>query len=72
MTRKAPPVWFESRAGIKLPTAIDEYGTPKTKMPSCPLCDHDELGLIQPDMAYCYACGLTVLRDPVPRNAASA
>ncbi len=31
--------------GIELPEC-DKYGTPKEKMPNCPICKEDELGMI--------------------------
>lgn len=34
----------------------DEHGTPKVKLPCCPRCGKDELGLIHPELLLCYAC----------------
>lgn len=36
---------------------LDEFGTPKTKLPNCPKCDEDELGVIHAGLALCYRCG---------------
>jgi ribosomal protein L37AE/L43A len=36
---------------------LDEFGTPKAKLPDCPKCDTDELGVIHADLVLCYACG---------------
>ena len=36
---------------------VDEWGTPLTKMPDCPRCGEDELGLIHPGFMMCYLCG---------------
>ena len=46
---------------IPLPE-VDEYGTPQTKMPNCPNCGEDELGLIWKNEAFCYLCGVRVGR----------
>ena len=35
---------------------VDQYGTPLTKLPDCPSCGMDELGLIG-ERLLCYACG---------------
>lgn len=43
--------------------AVDEWGTPLTKMPDCPRCGEDELGLIHPDFAVCYHCGFNCHRE---------
>lgn len=47
----------------------DEYGTPTEKMPRCPECNADELVMLSPGFAYCFACGHRVyeLVAPVPR-----
>ena len=36
---------------------LDEYGTPKVKLPNCPKCDEDELGVIHENLTLCYRCG---------------
>lgn len=41
---------------VELPKS-DEYGIPVSKMPNCPKCGEDELGMIHPMYAICYACG---------------
>lgn len=46
--------------------ACDQWGTPVEKMPNCPRCDEDELGMIVNGMAYCYSCGVAVVRAEVP------
>jgi DNA-directed RNA polymerase subunit RPC12/RpoP len=44
---------------MKLPKC-DEWGTPIAKMPNCPVCDEDELGMMQPGSAFCYRCGAEI------------
>ncbi len=41
---------------VDLPSC-DEHGTPVSKMPDCPNCGEDELGMIRPGFAICYLCG---------------
>jgi ribosomal protein L37AE/L43A len=36
---------------------LDEYDTPKVKLPNCPKCDEDELGVIHAELVLCYNCG---------------
>lgn len=36
--------------------------SPITKMPNCPNCGEDELGLMQPNEAFCYACTQVIER----------
>ena len=38
----------------------DEWGVPIWKMPPCPKCSEDELGMLSPGFALCYACGFRV------------
>lgn len=38
----------------------DKYGTPLKKMPDCPRCGEDELGMIYPGFAVCYNCHFQV------------
>ena len=40
----------------------DVWGTPVSKMPNCPNCGEDELGLIEPDRGLCYVCQCVVVR----------
>jgi len=47
---------------IPLP-GCDEWGTPLAKMPDCPRCEDDELGMLQPGFAVCYACQLEIIGD---------
>ena len=37
--------------------SLDEYGTPTEKLPNCPRCDEDELGVIHERLILCYSCG---------------
>lgn len=46
---------------LNLP-AVNEWGTPVSKMPNCPHCGEDELGLIEPDRGLCYCCQAVVVR----------
>jgi hypothetical protein len=48
---------------IKLPAWDGVNKRPNAKMPNCPRCDEDELGMIEPTGAYCYSCCLHVLRE---------
>lgn len=41
---------------IELPKC-NEWGTPISKMPNCPVCNEDELGMIHPNYTICYSCG---------------
>ena len=36
---------------------LDEDGRPRVKLPCCPKCDEDELGVIHADLLLCYQCG---------------
>lgn len=36
---------------------LDEFDRPKVKLPDCPKCDEDELGVIHADLMLCYRCG---------------
>lgn len=39
---------------------LDEWGTPKAKLPNCPRCDEDELGVVHADLVLCCRCGWKV------------
>lgn len=41
---------------------VDEFGTPLTKMPNCPHCGEDELGMMSDGHALCYRCQSHVSR----------
>ena len=49
---------------------LDENGTPKEKLPDCPRCEEDELGVIHPELLFCYNCGwrLMVGKDGIARE----
>lgn len=36
---------------------LDTYGTPTSKLPNCPRCEEDELGVIHAKYLLCYVCG---------------
>jgi hypothetical protein len=36
---------------------LDEHGTPTAKLPDCPQCGDDELGVVSRDCVLCYRCG---------------
>ncbi len=38
-------------------TDLDEDGRPKVKLPACPKCNEDELGVISSNLLLCYRCG---------------
>lgn len=42
---------------------LDEWGTPKEKLPDCPRCGEDELGVIHPGYLLCYACGWELWKE---------
>jgi hypothetical protein len=46
---------------IDLPEWDSENLRPKTKMPNCPTCGEDELGMLTENMAYCYCCHANIL-----------
>lgn len=35
---------------------LDEHDRPKKKLPNCPKCDEDELGVIHANLILCYRC----------------
>lgn len=41
---------------------LDEHDTPTAKLPNCPRCDDDELGVIHRDFMMCYACRWEIFR----------
>ena len=43
---------------------LDEHDTPTEKLPNCPRCDEDELGVIHAGHAFCYACYLKLWSIP--------
>jgi len=45
---------------FKIPEWDFEKMRPKTKMPDCPMCEADELGMINESNIKCYQCGLTI------------
>ena len=57
------PRWNEAKflARVELLADIldglDEFDTPKRKLPNCPRCDEDELGVIHANLILCYKCG---------------
>jgi hypothetical protein len=44
---------------------LDDWGRPVEKLPDCPRCGEDELGVINPACLFCYACGWELWREPV-------
>lgn len=36
---------------------LDQWGTPIEKLPSCPRCGEDELGVMHRQLVLCYWCG---------------
>ncbi len=41
---------------------VGEHATPLSKMPNCPNCGEDELGMLTADRATCYCCNCVVIR----------
>jgi ribosomal protein S27AE len=57
------PLYAERVHWPKMPfPELDEHGTPTAKLPDCPVCGDDELGVIHADLMVCYACGYRVER----------
>lgn len=50
---------------------LDEHDTPKQKLPNCPRCGDDELGVIHPGYMMCYACGWEMYKDDSPSSTLS-
>lgn len=42
---------------------LDEWGTPTAKLPDCPQCGEDELGVIHSGLLMCYRCGWELRRE---------
>ena len=53
---------------------LDEWGRPTAKLPDCPRCGDDELGVIHVCLVLCYRCGWELERSPeeVPDGEGSA
>jgi len=49
------------KARIRLPT-VDHYAAPQEKMPDCPICRKDALGMVTDDEAFCYNCSVFIGR----------
>ena len=43
---------------------LDEWGTPTEKLPNCPRCGEDELGVINATRVMCYWCSWEYFRLP--------
>jgi ribosomal protein S27AE len=43
---------------------LDEYDRPTVKLPNCPRCGEDELGVIHADLMLCYLCGWQIEGKP--------
>jgi len=52
---------MEETAQIILPKT-NKYGTPLEKMPNCPVCGEDELGMMTDRKAFCCYCSATIYR----------
>jgi len=48
---------------VKIPEWDSLEFRPKTKMPNCPNCDEDELGMLSQWYTLCYNCGLEITAD---------
>ena len=49
-----------TKLDIELPEWDARNMRPKTKMPDCPACGEDELGMLCETRVYCYMCGLDI------------
>jgi hypothetical protein len=47
---------------------LDEYGTPLEKLPDCPKCGMDELGVVNEECMMCYACGWELWKNETNRT----
>lgn len=63
MSMKATP-----RCDMKMPEWDYAKLRPKTKMPDCPTCEEDELGMINESYVLCYNCGFTAWSSKTDRN----
>lgn len=45
---------------------LDCWGRPMVKLPNCPRCDADELGVIHENLVMCYACNWKLFKDEQP------
>lgn len=41
---------------------LDEWGRPRAKLPDCPRCGEDELGVVHEGLLKCYLCGWSLDR----------
>lgn len=46
---------------------LDEHDRPKVKMPDCPKCGGDELGVVHANLVLCYLCGWKI-EVKIPRR----
>ena len=53
MKFKHTVVWKEN-----WPESVDEYGTPKHKLPDCPRCENDELSMLNTESIFCNVCAI--------------
>jgi hypothetical protein len=42
---------------IEILEDLDEFDRPKKKLPNCPKCEEDELGVVHAGWVMCYRCG---------------
>lgn len=42
---------------------LDEWGRPKKKLPDCPFCAEDELGVVYEGKILCYYCGFSLMLE---------
>ena len=52
----------ETVPGFKEFPQLDADGTPVAKLPPCPNCEDDELGVITDETVLCYKCGWKLVR----------
>jgi len=45
---------------LELPEWDETELKPKSKMPDCPRCGEDELGMLHAELTMCYACGFKI------------
>jgi len=45
---------------LELPEWDEKELRPKSKMPNCPRCGEDELGMMHAELTICYACGFKI------------
>jgi hypothetical protein len=52
------------KSGVNIfPEYDEENMRPSAKMPDCPNCNQDELGMLTPEKVFCYFCSSSWLKE---------